>query len=167
MTSPTRMRPTEEMTENRYLSRRHRRGITRAARARRPAASRWIMVVIAFIALSVQSSVIQTHIHIARPAGKAQMVGQIHLASAAVAKASSITADNASATPRDKYPINEDPSNCPLCQEISHSGQFLHSDAAVDALPVTVSVNFIVFDEALPSFFAVSHIWLGRAPPQS
>jgi hypothetical protein len=67
--------------------------------------------------------------------------------------------------PRDKYPINEDPSNCPLCQEIAHSGQFVQSAALLAALPFAANVHFIVFNEALPSFFAVSHIWRGRAPP--
>jgi hypothetical protein len=70
-------------------------------------------------------------------------------------------------TPRDKYPINEDPSNCPLCQEIAHSGQFVQSAAALAAVPASVSVHFIPVDEALPSFFAVSHNWRGRAPPRA
>ena len=69
--------------------------------------------------------------------------------------------------PRDKYPINEDPSNCPLCQEIAHSGQFVQNAAILAYVPAWVSVHFIVFSDVLPSLFVASHSWQGRAPPQN
>ena len=125
------------------------------------------MLMLGLMALAVQSFVIQTHIHIPQTAGKAQTVSLVTLAAAALAERPHAAGDTCVATgaPRDKYPITEDPSNCPLCQEIAHSGQFMHSAALLTALPFAVTVHFIDFDEALPSFFAVSHLWQGRAPP--
>jgi len=128
-------------------------------------------MMLGLLALAVQSFVVQTHIHIPQAAGRSQSVSLITLAAAAVTdrivavSTGAVSDSSSSAVPRDKYPINEDPSNCPLCQEISHSGQFVQSAALVAALPFSINVHFIVFDEALPSFFAVSHIWQGRAPP--
>ena len=121
------------------------------------------MGLVALLAVALQSFVVQTHIHMSQGSGGIQTMSIVtaarHIAVAAVPEASQ------AATPRDKYPITEDPSNCPLCQEIAHSGQFLHSAAALAALPASVSVHFIIFSEALPSFFAVSHNWHSRAPP--
>jgi hypothetical protein len=136
----------------------------RAGVARKVGSLHFVMMMIGLLALAVQSFVVQTHIHIPQGAGRAQTVSLVTLAATAVSDASGIKAD-APFVPRDKYPITEDPSNCPLCQEVAHFGQFLHSAAVLLTLPFAVTVNFIIFDEALPSFFAVSHIWQGRAPP--
>jgi hypothetical protein len=146
------------MTENRHTRRSRMRAHAAVAVARKVAPLQVLLVLLGFLALAVQSFVVQTHIHIPQGAGKAQSVSLITLAADAVVHA-------APAAPTDKYPINEDPSNCPLCQEIVHSGQFVQSAAILATLPFSVTVHFIVFDEALPSFFAVSHLWHGRAPP--
>ena len=126
---------------------------------------RFAVMLLCFLALAVQGFVVQTHIHLPQAAGKAQTVSLITLAAAVVSDASGKMRDPAPGAPRDKYPIDEDPSNCPLCQEIAHSGQFIQSAAILAVLPRTVKVHSIVFEEALPSFFAVSHVWQGRAPP--
>lgn len=154
------------MTENRHS----RRSIERGARERaialpRPSLPQVLIIFLGLLALAVQSFVVQTHIHIPQVHGRAQTVSLITLAAAAVADKGPMTADASSPAPHDKYPINEDPSNCPLCQEIAHSGQYVTSAAALAALPFSVTINFVVFNEALPSFLAASHIWQGRAPP--
>ena len=154
------------MSANRHI----RRGIARsrasAGRARELAPFRFAILLLGLLALAVQSFVVQTHIHIPQGAGKAQSVSLLTLAASALADKPHAAGDLCTAAvPRDKYPINEDPSNCPLCQEIAHSGQFVQSAALLAVLPFAANVHFIVFDEALPSFFAVSHIWRGRAPP--
>ncbi len=136
----------------------------RAGVARKVGPLHFVVLMIGLLALAVQSFVVQTHIHIPQGAGRAQTVSLVTLAATVVSDASGIKSD-APAAPRDRYPINEDPSNCPLCQEVAHSGQFMQSAAVLAMLPFAVSVNFIIFDKALPSFFAVSHIWRGRAPP--
>ena len=152
------------MPENRHMRRQatHARA---SAVARPMSPSLWLMAVVCFLALAVQSFIVQTHIHIPQGGGAAIQTVSIATVAAHIGAKPSVPAADKTATPRDKYPINEDPSNCPLCQEIAHSGQYVASAAVIALLPVAVSVNFIVFDEALPSFLAVSHIWQTRAPP--
>jgi DUF2946 family protein len=114
----------------------------------------------AFVALIIQVLVVQSHIHIPQATGKAQSVSLITLVAGT-------GGDQSGNTPRDKYPVNEDPWNCPLCQEFSHSGQFVASAAVLVSPPYFIALSFIVFSETIPSFFAVSHTWQSRAPPQS
>jgi hypothetical protein len=125
-----------------------------------------LLVLLAFIALAIQSLVVQTHIHIPQAAGPSSSVSILTVAQTLVSGSAGQATDRHANLPRDKYPINEDPSNCPLCQEIAHSGQFVQSAAVLAYLPAWVSVHFIVFREALPAFLTVSHNWRGRAPPQ-
>jgi hypothetical protein len=114
-----------------------------------------------------QTLVVQTHIHIPQAAGKSQSISLLALAATALTETRHAAGDVCTTgVHRDRYPINEDPSNCPLCQEVAHSGQFVQSVAVLASLPVSVSVSFIVFDQVLPSFCTVSHIWQGRAPPR-
>ena len=126
-----------------------------------------LFIFLAVIALAVQILVVQTHIHIPQGVGRSASVSIMTVAKALIAGPAAATVDQSANLPRDKYPINEDPSNCPLCQEIAHSGQFVQSAAVLAHLPVWVSVHFIEFREALPSYFTVSHSWQGRAPPQN
>jgi hypothetical protein len=141
-------------------------GCARAVSHLRPSASHLFAILLAFLALTVQNLVVQTHIHIPQTGGRVQTVSLMTLAAAALSDKPHAAGDICTeSTPRDRYPIEEDPSNCPLCQEMAHSGQFVLSAAVLAILPVVVTVNFVVFDEALPSFFTVSHIWQGRAPP--
>jgi hypothetical protein len=114
---------------------------------------------LALAALIIQVLVVQTHVHIPQVTGKAQGVDLI-------TSVAGIAGDQSGSTPRDKYPVSEDPWNCPLCQELSYSGQFIASTAILVSLPCFIAVRFIVFSEAIPSFFTVSHSWRSRAPPQ-
>jgi hypothetical protein len=115
------------------------------------------------LAVALQSFVVQTHIHVQQPAVRAQAVGLITLAAASVAD-STIVSGQAGA-PVDNYPINRDPANCPLCKELTHSGQYVSSASVLATLPFPATVNFIVFREIAPTLFAASHTWRGRAPP--
>ena len=153
--------------QNRYARRRIASERSRAVMAGEAHHARIYVLLLALLALTIQSLVVQTHIHIPQAAGLPQTVSVTTLAQTLVSGAPVQTADDRVNAPRDKYPINEDPSNCPLCQEVAHSGQFVHSVAALAALPAFVSVHFVVFSEALPSLFAVSHSWRGRAPPRT
>jgi hypothetical protein len=154
------------MIENRHSRRKAVRKPAQAVIVRQPPLPRMLFVLLAVVALMIQILVVQTHIHIPQTAGRLQTVSITTLAQALVSGAAVQIADDTATAPRDKYPINEDPSNCPLCQEIAHSGQFVHSVAALAAVPAFVSVHFIVFSEVLPSLFSVSHSWRGRAPPR-
>jgi hypothetical protein len=144
------------------------RGRARAVSRLSPGASHLFTILLAFLALTIQNLIVQTHIHIPQSGGRVQTVSLMTLAAAALSDKPHAAGDICTeSTPRDRYPIEEDPSNCPLCQEVAHSGQFVLSAAVLALLPVAVTVNFVVFDEALPSFFTVSHIWQGRAPPKA
>jgi hypothetical protein len=126
-----------------------------------------LLLLLALVALAAQTLVVQTHIHIPQTAGKSQSISLLALAATALTETRHAAGDVCTTgVTRDRYPINEDPANCPLCQEVAHSGQFVQSVAVLASLPFSVAVSFIVFDQVLPSFFTVSHIWQGRAPPQ-
>ena len=119
-----------------------------ALRSRTAALAGWRLVVVyaAILAFAFQSYVIQTHIHFAPTAALASDGQSGH---------------------HDKYPANDDPANCPICQEILHSGQFI-TPAAQFLLPPALAVSTIaIVDRALPHIFAPSHSWRGRAPPQA
>lgn len=125
--------------------------------ARRPAnAGGWRLIVAAFalMAFALQSYATQTHIHGA-------------FVSSDVVKISKQVAGKTPNEPRDKYPANDDPANCPICQEIMHAGQYVTPSAIVFALPAeTIAVIPISLDAPL-IVKAVSHGWRGRAPPQA
>ena len=98
------------------------------------------------LAFALQSYVFQTHIHFAPQAALTDTTHGGH---------------------HDKFPANDDPANCPICQEILHSGQFI-TPAAQFLLPPTLAVSTIaVVDQALPHILAPSHSWRGRAPPHA
>ncbi len=150
------------MSANNYPRRSIGRRRLRSAVARTPSLSRLLMVLVGLVALALQSFVVQTHIHIPRATGSLQTVSLIALATGAVVD--SDPSDQTQA-PRDKYPITEDPSNCPLCQAFAYSGQFIHSVSFLATLPFPVTVSFVIFREIAPARFAASHNWRGRAPP--
>ena len=106
-----------------------------------------MVVCVATLAFAFQSYVVQTHIHFAPET--------------AIAGAHGANGHH------DKYPANDDPANCPICQEILHSGQFI-TPAVQFVLPPSLAVSTIaVVDQALPHIFTPSHSWRGRAPPHA
>ena len=113
----------------------------------------------------LQSFVVQTHIHVQQPAFRTQAVSLITLAASSIVDSESCV--GRAGLPVDNYPVNRDPANCPLCKELTHSGQYVSSASVLATLPFPVTVNFIVFREIAPSLFAASHNWRGRAPPRA
>lgn len=108
-----------------------------------------------FLAVLFQSYATQTHIHIPRAAGV-----DLKLAlGGGEAPARSQNGDH------DKYPANEDPANCPLCQEAVHSGAFI----TPAALAVWSLLAFVVLRWFAPParhhLAPPSHDWRGRGPP--
>ena len=148
------------MIENRHIRRRvvWERSRTRAAFRLR--ISHVLVGLLGLLAMTLQSFVVQTHIHIQQPVVRTQAMGLITLATASVSE--SVTGQVGA--PTDNYPINRDPANCPLCKELTHSGQYVSSASVLTTLPF-VTVNLIVFREIAPTLFAASHTWRGRAPP--
>jgi hypothetical protein len=151
------------MTENRHIRRRIAWERTRAHTHFRFRAHHLLVAFFGLLAVTLQSFVVQTHIHVQQPAVHARALGLTTLAAASVAN-SELAATEAGA-PVDKYPINRDPANCPLCKELTHSGVYVSNASVLATLPFPATVNFIVFREIAPSLFAASHNWRGRAPP--
>jgi hypothetical protein len=151
------------MIENRHIRRRVAWQRSRIRAAFRFRFSHVMVGLLGLLPVTLQSFVVQTHIHVQQPAVRAHVLGLITLAAASVAD--SEFASGQSSTPTDNYPINRDPANCPLCKELTHSGQYVSSASVLTTLPFPVTVNLIVFREIAPTLFAASHTWRGRAPP--
>lgn len=106
------------------------------------------------VAFALQSYVVQTHIHLTQ-AESARLT-----LSAAAHGVKLAPLDR-----HDRFPDSGDPANCPICQEILHSGQFV-TPSAQSLLPPSLAVSTIaVVDTALPFVLSLSHSWRGRAPP--
>lgn len=119
--------------------------------ARAPSSSTFRLLVTAFALLTfaLQSYVAQTH---------------IHLAPGSFASYSELGA--AKKQLPDKFPAQDDPANCPICQEILHSGQFVTPTAASILLP-SLSVSIIaIVTHIVAAPEATSHTWQSRGPPQ-
>jgi len=106
----------------------------------------------ALMAFAFQSYVTQTHIH---------MTGS----AAGIATAS---ADGGKPSAQhDRYPANQDPSNCPICQDMVHSGSFI-TPAAIAAVAPSFAVSVIaIFIHTAIAIQPASHSWRGRAPPHA
>jgi hypothetical protein len=111
-------------------------------------AVRLFLVVVMVVAFVVQGYLTQTHIHRQNLSG------------------SSIAQKLNDGSPKhDNYPADDDPANCPLCQQVLHSGQFVAPGSLVFFLPMLAISVIEIAVLALPLFDSVSHSWLGRGPP--
>jgi len=118
----------------------------RPSSAHRPSARRLLLVAMMLLAFLFQGYATQTHIH--------KQDGHSGAVTLNTGKA-----DHA------KYPANNDPLNCPLCQQINHAGQYTVPAWLMPFLILdTVSVIEIA-TLPMPHFDAVSHSWRGRGPP--
>ena len=151
------------MHENRHRRRMLQRGRVESRSLRMPALRQLFFVFLAFVALAIQSLVVQTHIH--REAGG--FAPSIALAAAAGDTGSiSTPADSKSNPLRDPFEAGGSSSTCTLCQAFAHSGLFVQNAAVLAYVPAWISIHFIVVSDLPPSLLAVSHSWQGRAPPQ-
>jgi hypothetical protein len=145
--------PAFNMAENRQNRRMWKR---RPARLRfcLPSFPRSLLALLAFVAVLIQSLVVQTHIH--HPAINSSQLAM---------DSASFVPDSASNKSRAPIKADDDSSSCALCQAFTHAGQFLHSAALLARVPVWCNVHLIHFNDPLPIRLAVSHNWQGRAPP--
>src|SRR6185437_15594998 len=136
-----------------------KRGSTRvkAPKRQRFAGAR-LVVLVTLLAFAIQTYLTQTHIHFSSEGQSSGVHGQLALGGGKVANG--VPVDR-----KDRYPANEDPANCPLCQELIHAGQFVTPAAAVLFLPsLAISVIELTIRYS-PHLHTVTHIWRGRAPP--
>jgi len=98
------------------------------------------------LAFSVQSFLVQTHLH-------------------NLPQAVSAAAGIAASTPSSKAPLDTD--KCLLCQEYVHSGAYVTPIAAA-VLPPSAVVSLLPLRlVAVLADHPVSHSWMGRAPPRA
>lgn len=114
----------------------------RTARRTRRGSLHSLICFVVLIAFTAQDYLIQTHIH---------------------ALPHAWTESGPTVTKRTPAPL--DANKCPLCQEYLHAGLYL-TPSAVAALLPTAAVSLLPFIIApLTLARAVSHNWMGRAPP--
>jgi len=115
--------------------------------ARRPSAWRWFLVAALLLTLVVQGYATQTHLH--------KQNGST--VSAAL---------TAGGMPKhDNFPVNDDPANCPVCQQILHAGQFVAPAWLLPFLILAAVSTIEITTAVLPHYDTVSHSWRGRGPP--
>ena len=108
---------------------------------------RWFLVASIILTLVVQGYATQTHLH--------EQSGST--VSAAL---------KAGETPKhDNFPVNDDPANCPVCQQILHAGQFVAPAWLLPFLILAAVSTIEITTAVLPHYDTVSHSWRGRGPP--
>jgi len=112
---------------------------------KRQPAWRQFLLALTVLALVVQGYATQTHMHGQFPDNVAS------------------TADHAPG--HNKYPLNDDPARCPVCQQISHAGQFVAPAWLLPFLLVLAISKIEIATFAVPRFEAVSYNWRSRGPP--
>jgi hypothetical protein len=129
----------------------------RGLKRRRVAGARLVMLA-TLLAFAVQTYLTLTHIHFASEGQSSRVHTQLVLGGGKVSIGAPVER-------KDRYPANEDPANCPLCQELIHAGQFVTPAASALLLPsLSLSVIELTVQYA-PLLHTVTHIWRGRAPP--
>ena len=112
----------------------------------RSLAARLLLVGFMVLTIVVTGYFTQTHLHSQNLAG-------------------SSVAQNDSSSKHNNLPANDDPGNCPLCQQFLHSGQFVAPASLVFFSPLLPISVIEIATLAVPRFDTVSHSWLGRGPP--
>jgi hypothetical protein len=122
-----------------------------------PGFARWAITLLVFLAFAFQSYVTQTHIHFAHETA-------VNIF-APVEKGAAATKAPGKQNP-DKYPPADDPANCPICQEVMHSGAFVMPDFVALLLP-SQPVSIVPAVITLPAIIeTISHGWQSRGPPR-
>src|SRR5262245_19280730 len=103
------------MSENRHIRRRVMGERKRPRAARGFSFPQLLAALLGFIAVTLQSLVVQTHIHVPQNSARTQPVVVI-AASAGLSDVSLGHTDS----PGGQYPPNRDSANCPLCKELTH-----------------------------------------------
>jgi hypothetical protein len=127
------------------------------ARVARQSNARLLLTFLALFAFTCQNYLTQTHIHVWRASGTDTQL-------AADSGGKSLAG---STVPKDKYPADQDPANCPICQEMVHAGPVIVPVAVAIVLPALPALGLVATAETARHFNAPSHNWQGRAPPKA
>jgi Protein of unknown function (DUF2946) len=120
---------------------------------------RILVVVLALLALTIQTLAVQSHVHRSSSSDNVQT-------DSLFARSADAGADHTARAQHHKLPDSQDPAKCPFCQQLGHSGQFVASAVVLISFRCCVSVFFVVFSESARALCAVRHSWQSRAPPQ-
>ena len=110
--------------------------------------ARRFVTLLAILAFTFQCILIQSHVHGPQVAPSADHSVQ------------------ASAPYLPGGPDNDDPANCPLCQEMLHAGTYVMPVAAAIYLPVAIAFVSAPVVATVWRTITPSHNWQGRAPPR-
>jgi Protein of unknown function (DUF2946) len=122
------------------------------ARAAQMGWRQWIAA-FAMLAFALQAQITQSHIHFA-PVSETGINALVHALTTGPEKASK------------KNSSTDDPANCPICQAMAHSGQFVTPSAAAPVLSMEAVVVVPLFLSIAAANESVSHGWQSRAPPR-
>jgi len=117
-----------------------------------------LLAFLGIFAITIQSFVVQTHIH-------------APLAGVAMAAVQSDVVGVSSAPSGDLYPVHgkysssDDASNCRLCQELIYAGRFVAPSTVALLLPIVFALLLVVFAHSAMVSTAPAYIWRSRAPP--
>ena len=137
------------------LKLRHRRNYARAvARVERMSNARLLLTFLALFAFTCQTYVTHTHIHFPRASD--------NLATTDVGSKAPLGKQDG----KEPFRPNQDPVNCPICQELVHAGATV-MPAAIPILPALPVFSLVAIAETALHFQSPSHNWQGRAPPRS
>jgi hypothetical protein len=124
----------------------------------------WRSLLIYFfvVAFAFQNCLTQSHIHpVQSPVGPGAVVdtGSKVVTGKAVLVAAS--------GKQDKYPANDDPTNCPMCQALALFGHFVAASTTAVHAPTNVGLASITPHLPASILSAASHSWRSRGPPPS
>lgn len=119
---------------------------------------RLLLTLFCLLAFSFQTYIAQTHIHIPGTTDPG--------ISALASSPAKVSLDAKKQSERGQLPINNDTSNCPLCQTVLHAGFFLTPALLVLLLPDTQTGNGPAPVAVSHHDGALSHAWQSRGPPQ-
>lgn len=137
------------------LKLRHRRNYARAvARVEHMSNARLWLTFLALFAFICQTYITQTHIHFPRASD--------NLATTDVGSKAPLGKQDG----KEPFRPNQDPVNCPICQELVHAGVAVMPAAIIVPLALPI-FNLVAVAETARHFRAPSHNWQGRAPPRS
>jgi hypothetical protein len=153
-----------------FLGMKGNRKARAAAQASKASPLRWLFTAVMLAAFVLQSYAIQTHIHeqltLPLPV-KAQFVkAQFVKAEFAKAEQALTGAVGSAHIQKPGTPAKDAPDDCPLCQ-LLYGGQYVAPNALVLFLPLFAVRSIETELGILPHYDAVSHSWLGRAPPHA
>jgi hypothetical protein len=122
--------------------------------ARRPfAALRLAVTLLALLAFTAQSYLIQTHIH--------GLPASLDLSASGTQQAVSSSVDH------NKSPLDGDPTHCPICQDYLIAGSAALPAVIVAPVPTFAFAAQDIFVALFSARKIPSHSWLGRAPPHA